>query len=181
MTAGKLHFIASGDIHKRLAVALINDALPGHHLFEVTKDEADAMRVLVDIPAGFAVRELQKAPRADARRCVVITPNGSAIYRDALRSFGLLAVITLDDPLPTVAFKLSEALTGRRTHEQYEVLSVSETRVVRLLLCGLAGSEIAGALGVTVKTVNAHVSNLLTRVGFTDRAALVAKVLGGVA
>lgn len=181
MTAGKLHFIASGDIHQRLAVALINDALPGHHLFESQGDEPDALRVLVDVPAGFAVRELERTPRREARRTVVITPNDSPVYVDALRSFGLRAVITLSDALPTVAFKLSEALAGRRSGERYEILTVAQTRVVRLLLCGLTSPEMATALAVTAKTVNAHVSNVLVKTGVADRSAFVAKVLGGVA
>jgi DNA-binding NarL/FixJ family response regulator len=57
-------------------------------------------------------------------------------------------------------------------------LTRSELRIVRLLLQGYETREIARRADASEKTVNAHISNVLGKLGYRDRAQLIAKVLG---
>lgn len=174
-------FVAEGEVQARLGVTVINDAMPMNELRAVEADHEQALRVLVDIPAGYAIRELREWPRPLCARTVVVTGNPSLLYADALRSFGVLSTVSLTDSRRSVAFKLSVAVAGERSEKSYSMLTPAQARVLRLLLAGLPTAEIGSALSMGLKTVNAHVSGLLERAGTPDRTTLVARVLGGLA
>ena len=53
-------------------------------------------------------------------------------------------------------------------------LTARELQVLRLLATGTTNRRIAGELSVTVKTVDRHVSNILTKLGLPSRAAATA-------
>ena len=54
-----------------------------------------------------------------------------------------------------------------------EVLTPRETEVLRLLARGYANREIAAELGISVKTVDAHKANGLSKLGMSSRIELV--------
>ncbi len=54
-----------------------------------------------------------------------------------------------------------------------EPLTPSEQRVLELLVAGLRNAEIAGELVVSVKTVEFHVSNVLSKLGARSRAEAI--------
>jgi DNA-binding NarL/FixJ family response regulator len=74
---------------------------------------------------------------------------------------------------PTVAARVMEELAGSAPIEQ---LTAREREVLVLLGRGLANKLIARELGIAEKTVKAHVSSVLAKLGLTDRtqAALFA-------
>jgi len=74
---------------------------------------------------------------------------------------------------PEVAARLMREI---RSPENPETLTERETDVLLALTRGLSNSEIAGALFITERTVKAHVSNILGKLGLTSRtqAALYA-------
>jgi DNA-binding NarL/FixJ family response regulator len=74
---------------------------------------------------------------------------------------------------PVVAARLMEALAGSAPLEQ---LTAREREVLVLIGRGLANKLIARELGIAEKTVKAHVSSVLAKLGLTDRtqAALFA-------
>jgi DNA-binding NarL/FixJ family response regulator len=79
-----------------------------------------------------------------------------------------------DAPLdPKAARVLLDSRRPRPTQE----LSKREEDVVRLLATGLANKQIARRLGITERTVKAHLTHVFERLGVTDRtqAALWAK------
>jgi len=54
-----------------------------------------------------------------------------------------------------------------------ERLSPRQTEVLQLLAEGKSMKQIALSLGISVKTVESHRSNLMTRIGIQDIAGLV--------
>ena len=56
-------------------------------------------------------------------------------------------------------------------------LSARELQVVRLLVDGLGNLEIAGRLGVSRRTVHAHLSNSMAKTGTRTRTQLAVYVL----
>jgi NarL family two-component system response regulator LiaR len=74
---------------------------------------------------------------------------------------------------PVVAARLMEELAGSAPLEQ---LTAREREVLGLIGRGLANKLIARELGIAEKTVKAHVSSVLAKLGLTDRtqAALFA-------
>ena len=64
------------------------------------------------------------------------------------------------------------------TEEKPErVLSERELQVVRLLVDGLGNQEIAARLGVSRRTVHAHLSNAMGKTGTQTRTQLVVYAL----
>lgn len=61
--------------------------------------------------------------------------------------------------------------------KQERVLSERELQVVRLLLDGLGNQEIATRLGVSRRTVHAHLSNAMGKTGTQTRTQLVVYAL----
>jgi DNA-binding NarL/FixJ family response regulator len=80
---------------------------------------------------------------------------------------------------PAVAARLVEALDGGRG-DRAEQLTPREREVLALLARGFANKRIAAELGIAEKTVKTHVSNVLAKLGVSDRtqAALYASRLG---
>jgi DNA-binding NarL/FixJ family response regulator len=68
-------------------------------------------------------------------------------------------------------------LDSRRVVRPAQELSTREEEVLRLVAAGLANKQIARRLGITERTVKAHLTNVFQRLGVTDRtqAALWAK------
>ena len=55
----------------------------------------------------------------------------------------------------------------------YDLLSDREREVLVLLAEGFAIKEVAGRLGLSVKTVDAHRSKLMRKLGLHDRSELL--------
>lgn len=79
---------------------------------------------------------------------------------------------------PTVAARLLQTLSAERQFESVEAerLTARELQVLELIVGGRANKRIALELGISEKTVKAHVGHLLAKLGVTDRtqAALLA-------
>ena len=80
---------------------------------------------------------------------------------------------------PAVAARLVEALDGGR-EDRADRLTPREREVLALLARGFANKRIAVELGIAEKTVKTHVSNVLAKLGVSDRtqAALYGSRLG---
>ena len=54
----------------------------------------------------------------------------------------------------------------------------AEARVARLVASGLTNKEIAAELGISVRTVEGHISNILAKKGWNNRVEIARHVLG---
>ena len=155
----------------------------------------DVLLLDIDLPglSGIeAVREL--APRLPGTRIVMLTV--STERRDLLDAVrhGAAGYLTKDlsgDALLRAVRGLRRGdLPMSRVHAAYVVehlsraarsvtdeadalgalLSVREQEVLRLLSDGMTDREIAGALAISPRTVESHVSNLLRKLGVRNRA-----------
>jgi NarL family two-component system response regulator LiaR len=129
---------------------------------------ADDERILPAIQAGAAGYLLKNVAPAELARAVRAAHAGEAL---------------LD---PAVAARLVAAVAGgtagaagvarRSERTAAETLTPREREVLGLLARGLANKRIARELGVSEKTVKAHVGHLLAKLGVSDRtqAALYA-------
>lgn len=111
-----------------------------------------------------------RALRAGARGYILKGSRHGAIVR------ALHAVAEGDTVLGgSVAPAVVQAVGGGRTRDAFPQLSQREAEVLALVAQGRDNSAVAGALSLSVKTVQNHVSSLLTKVGATTRAELVAR------
>jgi DNA-binding NarL/FixJ family response regulator len=72
-----------------------------------------------------------------------------------------------------IAGKLIESLHARREPGSQALLTPREREIVSMVAWGHTNKEIAGVLGITVKTVETHKSNIMQKLGLTSRADLV--------
>ncbi len=70
--------------------------------------------------------------------------------------------------------KMPEVRLGNATSYEF---SEAEVRVLRLLVEGMTYKQMANQLGVTVDTVKAHISSMLSKTGFTSKTKLAAVVM----
>ena len=78
--------------------------------------------------------------------------------------------------VPGLLDRVRSLLQAARKPVPSDALSRRENEVLRLLACGLENAEIAAEMNITVRTVKAHVSSILDKLGVENRvqAAVVA-------
>ncbi len=70
---------------------------------------------------------------------------------------------------PEVARTLIDQVADSRPQESPATLTRRESQVLQLIANGLSNQDIAAELGIVVKTVKVHVSNILKKLGVADR------------
>jgi DNA-binding NarL/FixJ family response regulator len=112
---------------------------------------------------------VERALRAGARGYVLKGAGHGTIAR------AVLAVADGDTVLSGgVGGAVVRAATSSRPAPQFPMLSAREAEVLRLVARGLPNGAIAQELFLSVKTVQNHLSSLLTKTGAGSRAELVA-------
>jgi DNA-binding NarL/FixJ family response regulator len=74
---------------------------------------------------------------------------------------------------PSIAGKIISRHTGKRVQPGEHLLSVREEEVATLIALGHTNKEVASLLGISVKTVEAHKTNVMEKLEITSRADLV--------
>jgi two-component system, LuxR family, response regulator FixJ len=116
----------------------------------------------------------------------VIVISGTATVLSAVESMKLGAIDFLEKPIDhrTLLNKVQQALAAyaAKRAEASEVDSVRqrmanltdrELELVRLIVRGLANKQIAGEMGISIKTVANHRANLMAKTGALNAADLV--------
>jgi two-component system, NarL family, response regulator NreC len=132
------------DDHPDIAVLVLS--MHVDHRFVVEALRAGALGY---IPKDCDIGELREAIRTVFRRQLYLSRSlGDRIVRDYL------------------------ALTGDRPDSAFSVLSAREREVLQMLAEGRSAKDIAGALGVSVKTVETHRKNTMDKLDIRSIAEL---------
>jgi two-component system response regulator FixJ len=143
--------------------------------------------VLLDLQMpGTTGIELLRRFREMGYDSPVIVISGTATVLSAVESMKLGAIDFLEKPIDhrTLLNKVQQALAAHaaKRAEASEVeairqrmanLTERELELVRLVVSGLANKQIAGEMGISIKTVANHRANLMAKTGALNAADLV--------
>lgn len=144
-------------------VAVMDLQMPG-------VDGVEATRRIVELAPGTQVLVLTSF--SDSERIVSALDAGAMGYllKDADPDdviAGIHAVSRGESPIHPRAAR--ELLLSRSRPQPLSVLTPRETEVLRLVRLGLANKQIARRLGISERTVKAHLTSAFQRIGVLDR------------
>jgi NarL family two-component system response regulator LiaR len=149
-------------------VALVDLVMPGGGIAATRDIRAASPETQVIVLTSFEdARQILAAVQAGALSCLLkdIDADGLAeAVRKAARNEAVLH--------PRVAGYLLDALRhggNAPGNEVFETLSAREREVLTLIAEGMSNQRIGERLEISEKTVKTHVSNILTKLGVTDR------------
>lgn len=179
---------------------VVGEAANGARALELARDlqpDVVLMDLLMPVMDGIAATQAIRAaqPGVEVIALTSVLEDGKAAEAIRAGAIGYLLKDTEADALCTAIkaaaagqVQLSPSVATRLTREvptpeASEPLTQRETEVLRLLATGKSNKEIAAALVITEKTVKAHVSHILAKLGVASRtqAALCAVRTGLVA
>jgi LuxR family transcriptional regulator, maltose regulon positive regulatory protein len=181
----------SGEIRNARAVICLAEANPAGAL-DAVRDVLDGTARVIgyvtvveaELLAGLAHRELgdQRAANQAAERALGLAEADRLVLPFAMTgAAGLLAALPRHETahagliadLLGILHGSSRAAQDQSASPQPEELSPSELRVLRYLPTNLSRPEIAGALSVSLNTVNTHVRSIYAKLHVGDRSAAV--------
>jgi DNA-binding NarL/FixJ family response regulator len=145
-------------------VALVDLAMPGMDGIETTQRllrACPSLRVIV-LTAFSDRQQVLAALDAGAQGYLLKDAEPDELLR------GIRAVARGESPLDPRA---AHAVLTRGTPEAGSTLTAREREVLQLVAEGLPNKQIARVLGITEKTVKAHMTKVFAAIGVTDRTA----------
>lgn len=167
-----LQVLASDRFVQTVAEALVAEV--GYTV--VQKGSPSSITLIADQPALWALKMLERMPKRERARSIVVTTLSHPIYQDLLTGMGIGGIIRSLDAAEMQVVVLAVSL-NMSTQRLTSGLTKTELRIVRLLLGGYATNEIARRLRVKCSTVNTHCSSILQKAECCDRAQLIVKIL----
>lgn len=155
---------------------LVQPALASVGIEFTDKFEHGVARVLLDYPLTYALRQLKHLPSFERSHTLVCTQARHEVYLDCLASFHVATVTDTFNDYGVIA-GMHAAASAQRHYAYRSGLTYMELRVTRLLLLAVAKDQLARRLRITSKTVNAHISNILTKLGLESRSQYIAALL----
>jgi predicted ATPase/class 3 adenylate cyclase/DNA-binding NarL/FixJ family response regulator len=161
--------------HLRAAVECLRPYRHANHLplaligLAAAMTRRDPERALRVTAAAFAMREHAGGrfpPLYQARADAVRAATTAALGADADRIWAEGLRLSGDD---AIALACGRKTPRARSHEG---LSPREEEVIRLVASGLTNKEVASQLHLSVRTVESHVRNSLTKLGLANRTQL---------
>jgi two-component system response regulator FixJ len=143
--------------------------------------------VLLDLqmPRTTGIELLRRFREMDYDQPVIVI-TGTATVLSAVESMKLGAVDFLEKPidhrtllnkvqqaLAAFAAKRAEASDIEAVRQRMGKLTDRELELLRLIVSGLANKQIAGEMGISIKTVANHRANLMAKTGALNAADLV--------
>lgn len=139
--------------------------------------------VLLDIRLGASsgLQLLGDGPRPPKPAIVVLTAYDYPQYADAALRLGAAGFVLKRSPFSELLSAIRRAAAGELVFGVRPVngvrLTPRETAIISLLVDGLSNDEIAGRLGISVRTVETHLGHLFERLGLASRTELVSRAL----
>lgn len=134
-------------------------------------------KVVLDFPLTWAFQRLEPLNSFERSHTLVCTQATHQAYLDCLGSYHLSAVVSCTDENALLG-AIYAASSAQRIYQYTSGLTYMELRVTRLLLMGKDTRTLGNILRISHKTVNAHVSNILCKLGYESRAQYIAVLLG---
>ncbi len=167
----------------RAAVELCEQLAPNVVLMDLTMPEMD----------GVTATRMIKQARPETQVIVLTSFPERALVQDAMQA-GAISYLLKNVSGDDLAAAIRAAAAGRSTLAQEAIqalvkpqppdgpvpgpaLTAREREVLALLVKGLNNNEIAGRLFVSHATAKAHVSNILSKLGVSNRAEAVAMAI----
>ena len=159
----------------REAVDRVGELSPDVVLMDLQMPELDGVAATRRVVAEAGAQVLVLTSFSDTDRVVDALDAGAVGYLlkdsepdDLIEA--VRAVARGDSPLhPRVARQLLTARSGRRSLDQE--LTAREREVLGLVRDGLANKQIARRLGISERTVKAHLTSVFATIGVADRTA----------
>jgi DNA-binding NarL/FixJ family response regulator len=138
--------------------------------------------LLLDVRLGdeSGLRVLERSPKHSA--IVIFTAYDYPQYVRAALDSGAAGFVAKSAPTSELLATLRRAAAGdlaftRRPNLAAPVFSAREIEVIRLVADGRSNDEIGQRLGITAKTVEAHIARLFVRAGVHSRTELAVRAL----
>lgn len=156
--------------------ALVEPVVGASDLHDHDEGKYGVAEIILDYPLTWAFDQLEEMNSIERARTLVVTQAVHPAYLDSLASYHVSSVVVSTDRNGLLSGIYAAAASQRAYHYRSE-LTYMELRVTRLLIRGKETKEIAEDLQVSYKTVNAHVSNILCKLGLTSRAQFLAELI----
>lgn len=140
----------------------VRSASPGSRLIVLGASEAAEAEIVTCAEIGVAGYLMRAEPLEQLLRLL-----GSVAAEETLCSPRVTAVLLR---------RVSTLAAQRTPAAEVPVLTVREDQILRLLDLGLPNKEIAGRLGIEVRTVKNHVHSILSKLGVRGRGEAAAAV-----
>lgn len=155
---------------------LVQEILARAGLASSGSSNSGVAEVVLDYPLTWAFAQLEPMNSIERARTLVVTQASHPAYHDCLASYHVSGVVESTDETALLS-GVYAAASSQKTYHWKSGLTYMELRVTRLLLKGLDTRSVGGELSISYKTVNAHVSNILGKLGFENRAQFIAGLL----
>lgn len=138
--------------------------------------------MLLDVKLGpESGLDLLPSTRGSHTAVIVLTAHDYGPYLAAAHRLGAAGFVVKTAPFATLLEAIRRVAAGglafdRRPQEEVS-LTPRERSVVALLLDGRTNDEIASVLGITTRTVEAHLARLFERLGISSRTELATRAL----
>lgn len=152
------------------------------HALDHIEAETSAMtnlntaHLLLDFPMTWAIGKLTEMNSQDRARTLVVTQGTHSAYMDLMASFHVSGVVGPNDLRALIA-GIYAAASSLKTYQWRSGLTYMELRVTRLILQGLDTPSSAETLRISQKTINAHISNILSKLGLDSRTQYIAALV----
>ncbi|MEP7000912.1 MAG: response regulator transcription factor [bacterium] len=174
-------------------IVVVGEAVTGPDVIPaVTQTRPDVLLLDIAMPGGKFLDVLEHLRRHEPKvRTLVVSMHAEALYaKRAIRAgaAGYINKSRAEDELltairevghgrryvsPELAQELAAELASGRGATPHDALTNREHEVMLLLASGLTASQVAGNLGLSVKTVSTHRTRLLAKMDLTTNADLV--------
>lgn len=168
----EVQLTASSDTYKELMRRIAE----GSDIFFATSLVSPVAHVLLDFPTSWSFTRLEEMNSVDRARTVVVVQGQQSAYSDVVASYHVSGVVPASDENELVT-SIYAAAASMRTYSWKSGLTYMELRVTRLLLRGCDTQTAASHLKVSAKTINAHISNAIGKLGFESRAQYISALL----
>lgn len=163
---------------------IVGEAETGARGFELFKElKPDVMILSLRTPDSCAIDSLSDyfAENKKAKIIVLADSAGDAEISKALKK-GALGYICKDVSPDELTKAIRTVGTGKKYIPQFianvlsenigqEELTVSEQRILRMIVGGMSNKEIAFALDISENTVKTHIKNIFDKIGVSDRTS----------